>query len=274
MQLTSDDPPKLTDSSLLVVPRMFLAGDKILASGQIERPAFIEDGYDGSYGRMAMTFLTSKIRTAVPYTLSFEFLAVTANISVAENTHYFHDGSLANDVFSVRGSLPSFEPNLVDLKAPHVVVCYVEQECVEKVEFSIPRMNDICKDGFGAYDKTIFSSCSQVEYIQKTIKLSLANEMFHDCAAKCIFDHNWPLLINFEYNDLGEYPCWQLLLGEGCEIENYTYSEVAEEMFQKANDFCVDVPAPTPYPTLPTIGTICDAYDIENGDHTLLSIDV
>merc|ERR1719233_2791170 len=151
MQLTSDDPPKLTDSSLLVVPRMFLAGDKILASGQIERPAFIEDGYDGSYGRMAMTFLTSKIRTTVPYTLSFEFLSGTADVLVAEDTHYFHDGSLAHEVFAVRGTIPGEEPNKVDLKAPHVVLCFVQQDCIEILDdrnFSESLMTDYCPEGF------------------------------------------------------------------------------------------------------------------------------
>ena len=135
MVLTPEANPGLDDLSLSIVPRIFLAGEnRTMAAGEVELPAFIDDVYDGSYGRMAMTFLTSKIRTTVPYTLSFEFLSGTVDVLVSEDTHYFHDGSLAHEVFAVRGTIPGKEPNKVDLKAPHVVLCFVEQECIETLD--------------------------------------------------------------------------------------------------------------------------------------------
>merc|ERR1719289_515549 len=89
---------------------------------------------------------------------------------------------------------------------------------------------------------------------------------------ECLFDHNWPLLLNFVYDDLATPPCWNILLESSCDIPNY--DQVAEKMSQKAYDFCVDVPTPTPYPTINNSVSICDADDIGSGSHVLLSVDV
>jgi hypothetical protein len=62
-----------------------------------------------------------------------------------------------------------------------------------------------------------------------------------------------------------------MLLDNGCEVE---YPEVAEKMFLRADDFCANMSAPTPLPSVPpTEREICSMSDLEDGSKVLLSID-
>ena len=124
---------EITDGSLIIVPRIFMSGEnRTLAAGYSEYPAFVDEAYDGEFGAVAMVFLTADIRSTVVYTASFEFLSGEVDIMVSEDTHYFHDGDLAHEVFAVRGNEVGKEPNQIDLKAPHVVFCYLQEECIPK----------------------------------------------------------------------------------------------------------------------------------------------
>ena len=126
----------------------------------------------------------------------------------------------------------------------------------------------ICPNGFGSTNKHVTANCNDVTFIAIQIQKALMNFMFDDCTSECIFDSDWPLLLNFKWNSAN---CWDMFLSDGCEKD---YPEVAEKMFARADDFCANMSLPTPLPTVPpTEREICTDDDITDGTHVLLSID-
>merc|ERR1719320_443252 len=104
VELSSVTPPVYFDPTLLIRPRLFKTDENItVAVGDPVYPAFVNEAYDNEIGNMAMVFLSGKVRPNIPYTISFEFVGGDVNIFVSEDTHYFHDGYIANDVFAVKG---------------------------------------------------------------------------------------------------------------------------------------------------------------------------
>merc|ERR1719233_711461 len=157
----------VTDQCLSIAPKIFMAGENRTAgSGEMEFPAFVDQAYSGEFGEIAMVFLEADIRSTVVYTASFEFLYGEVDIMVSEDTHYFHDGDLAHEVFAVRGTELGKEPNLVDLKAPHIVFCYIEEDCiVGDLIFTTDKMDALCPEGFGDTNKHVVASCQEINNI-------------------------------------------------------------------------------------------------------------
>merc|ERR1719320_1593522 len=131
--------------------------------------------------------------------------------------------------------------------------------------------NAKCPDGFGTASKLAANSreCTGLTFLNALIQTAIANDFYSDCTSSCIFDTDWPLHLNFMYDELNE--CWNPLLTDGCEV---MFPDVAAEMYERADLFCTSIPQMTPVPTVaPTDHGECDQTDIDDGSHVLLSID-
>jgi len=274
MKLSNEN--TILDETLRLKPVLYLAGENVtLVVGDSDIPAFI-DGYDGKFGSMAKVFLKGNIYQDVPYTIAFEFVSGQAEVMVSLSTHYYHDGGIADDVFGVKGTSGS-EPQTVDTNAPHVVVCYVDVECTPKNQvLNDDVMRRRCPGGFGATEKTIryAQSCQTFIFMGALIQDALAYEFYDDCESYCLFDTNWPLRLNWRWNEEDE--CWNALYGiDGCEVE---FPDVAQRMYTKAAELCdIDHPPtslPTPFDATTNSSNVkCNQTTIDNGSHVLLSID-
>merc|ERR1719397_120906 len=270
MELTSNN--TLTNNYLVMAPKLYLAGEnRTLAVGEAEIPAFI-DGHGGQFGNISKVFLTGKIYPNVPYTIAFEFISGTAEVMVSTNTHYYNDGDMAQDVFGVKGTAGS-EPVIVDTNAPNVVICYRELQCVNpKQHLGDHYTRQNCPNGFGANSLLLehANDCAGYSFIRIRILLAIANEFYEDCTSYCLFDIDWPYLLNFIFNPVDM--CWNTMIQvDGCEA---LFPEVAEEMSERADLFCTDLPAVTPTPTFtPTDHEECTQTQINDGSHALLSFD-
>merc|ERR1719317_1736470 len=272
IEMVLDADNSLEDRTLVVAPKLYLTGEnRTLATGEAELPAFI-DGYDGQFGGMSKVFLTGRITATVPYTIAFEFISGEVDVMVSTNTHYYHDGEIAQDVFGVKGTAGS-EPDIVDTNAPHVVICYLELECVQRVTVLDDSVTEAkCPDGYGGNSKLKEHAydCSGLTFVDFLIKQAIANEFYDDCTSMCIFDTDWPLILNFIFDQANT--CWNTLVqADGCEV---FFPDVAEEMFERADLFCTQDPFWTPIPTVaPTDHEKCNQTEINDGSHVLLSID-
>jgi hypothetical protein len=271
IEVPDTTPPEITDTTLLVTPSLYQASENYtIATGESGFPAFMDELYDQENGNVGMIFLNGNIYAGIPYTLSFEFIAGQVNVKVSDDTHIFHDGEIAEDVFAVKGGWRGSQPTIVDTKAPHVVICYVEEECIERQDiFTSDYMNNMCPEGFGATDKTTTIPCNGITQVVASIQRALTNRMFESCESECVFDSLFPQIAAYRWNSLG---CWDLqLYRESCAI---LYPEVLREMYTRADLLCQDMPTPTGLPTVPNVDrTVCDDDDINSGTHVLLSID-
>jgi hypothetical protein len=269
LKLTDDYPPQIPDSSLLIRSRLYHSGkNNTVSSGFAELPAFV-DGYDGQFGNLSKIFVRENIRSMVPYTVAFEFVGGLVDLMVSENTHYYHDGDIAHELFAVRGNAEGVEPDIVDLRAPHVVFCYRLEQCVEKKrEVNDAELEAECPNGFGTTGKTSAHTNCLESYskLLPSVKSSLANIMFEDCESTCIYDADWPEGIQWLWFEPRK--CWGLNVNDVCSKEPV----LENVMIGRSADFCANMSMPTPIPTVPpTDHGRCD--DPIFGEVILLAID-
>jgi hypothetical protein len=276
MELTDDDPPQLKDSDLRITPVLYFYGIRgrlmPTSSGDAMRPAFV-DGYNGQFGNFSKLFLGEHfhITSNIIYTVAFEFVDGEADIWVSDDTSYYNDGDIVEEVFPVRGDV-GVEPHIIDRQAPHVVFCYRETECEEKKdEIDNSTLYEKCgDDGMGEalkWKENAVSIYLKNDLLLVSISRAIANFMFEKCDSTCIYDPSYPISANYAWDSRGE--SWRLNLDTTCLRDPF----VMRKMLLRSFNFCSETNSPTPIPTV-SLTDLGPCEDFLLGEGTLLGINV